>query len=120
MIRSSKSKANFLRELLAGDRQEVGSEEDHRSMLPRHAVLPPGTQGEKARDLMTPFSVKLDPQAATQEPPDPSHKSRALPALGMYTQLAHLSNKKQKISSALHAAPTRKAGHKPTWEWVLN
>lgn len=72
-------------------------------MLPHHAVLLPAsrnTRGE-AKDLMTPFSVTLDPQAAAQKPPHPSNNSRALPALGTYTKLAHLPNKKQRKSPLL-------------------
>lgn len=87
-------------------------------MLPYHAVLPPASRDARgeARDLTTPFRVTLDPRAAAQKPPHPSNNSRALPALGMYTELAHLPNKKQKKSPLLF---TRKAGHKPTREWVL-
>lgn len=72
-------------------------------MLPHHAVLPPASRNARgeARDLMTPFRVTLDPQAAAQKPPHPSNNSRALPALGMYTKLAHLPKKKQKKSPLL-------------------
>lgn len=99
----------------------MGREEDNYSTLPHHTIPPPAsrnTRGE-AKDLMTPFSFKLDPQAAAREPLHPRLTiPRLCQLLGPAVKLTS-PQETEKASSGLHSALTRKTGQEPPWEWVL-